>query len=107
MNAESHGPKLQSDLYRCGVDARTKYMREIQRVPMIISTTDGFMSKEGFRALDALTNIAIQDMPVGGPRLMLIAGFALCEAAAGAYDTWYCEARSALPIHLGGAASGA
>ena len=82
--------------------ARTKYWRKIQKVPKVISvTTDGFVSSEGFRALDALTNIAKQDMPVGGPRLMLIAGFALCEAAAGAYDKWYCEVRCVQPGRAG------
>ena len=83
-------------------------MREIQRVPLVISTTtDGFVSAEGFKALEALTNIAKQDMPVGGPRLMLIAGFALCEAAAGAYDAWYCAVRSVGPRRGGVPASGA
>ena len=74
-------------------------MRNIQRLPYVIAaSTDGFLPKEGFRALDQLTNAANLDMPIVGPRLMLIAGLALCESAAGAYEAWYSEVRSAAPV---------
>ena len=96
LNADSHGPSLAASLHRSARDARIKYQLQIQRVPQVIATTtDGFMSAEGFRALTALTNIAYQDMPRQGPRLSLIAGFALCEAAAGAYEAWHCTVRQA------------
>ena len=44
-------------------------MRKVHRVPYVIATTtDGFVSKEGFAALTVLTNAAYQDMPVKGGR---------------------------------------
>ena len=99
LNAEAHGPRLHQDFIRVAIDARDKYMRNIQRLPYVIAaSTDGFLPKEGFRALDQLTNAANLDMPIVGPRLMLIAGLALCESAAGAYEAWYSEVRSAAPV---------
>ena len=80
-------------LFGAATKAHAKYMKEIRKVPLVISTTtDGFMSAEGFRSLQALNNTADRGRPVAGPRLSLIAGFALCEAASGAYATWYWQA---------------
>ena len=75
-NADACGPKVHRTLARYAREARVKYMRKVQRVPLVIATTsDGFVSLEGYRALEALTNSCYQDMPVKGPRLSLIAGF--------------------------------
>ena len=85
LNSEAHGPRVQAELLRVAHEAHGKYEREVGRTPLVIATTtDGFVSKEGFASLKALTNTANQDMTAVGPRLMLIAGFALCEAASGA-----------------------
>ena len=107
-NADAHGPSINTTLARYAREAHAKYMRKVQRAPLVIATTtDGFVSKQGFMALDALTHTAYQDMPVAGPRLMLIAGFALCEAAAGAYDAWHFMVRSMQPVPVGAGGAGA
>ena len=94
-NSDAHGSSTASVLAGYAREARSKYWREVKRVPLVIATTtDGFVSREGFMALEALTNSAYLDMPDAGPRLTLIAGFALCEAAAGAYDAWHWTVRS-------------
>ena len=93
-NADASGPAISVTLARYAREAHVKYMRKLHRDPLVIATTtDGFVSKE---ALSALTDSAYQDMPVKGRRLTLIAGFALCEAAAGAYDAWHWQVRSML-----------
>ena len=93
VNSEAHGSDAQPELLRVAHEAHGKYEREVKRTPLVIATTtDGFVSKEGFASLKALTNTANQDMTAVGPRLMLIAGFALCEAASGAYQAWHWEA---------------
>ena len=99
LNAEAHGPRLHQDFNLVASEARAKYLRHVDRVPLIISaSTDGFAPRESFLALEQLTNSANLDMPIVGPRLMLIAGLALCESAAGAYEAWYSEVRSAPPL---------
>ena len=103
VNSEAHGQRVQAELLRVSHEAHGKYLREVKRAPLVIATTtDGFVSKEGFASLKALTNTANQDMTAVGPRLMLIAGFALCEAASGAYQAWHWEAS-----RVRGAATGA
>ena len=104
-NADAGGPAISAKLARYAREAHVKYIRKLQRDPLVIATTtDGFVSKEGHRALDALNDSAYQDMPVKGPRLTLIAGFALCEAAAGAYDAWHWSVRSVQPLTGAGGA---
>ena len=99
LNAEAHGPRLHRDFINVAIDARAKYLREIQREPWVIAaSTDGYVPKEGFRALEQLTNSANLDMPTVGPRLMLIAGLALAESAAGAYKAWYLGVGGAIPV---------
>ena len=96
LNCETHGSRVHAELLSAAHKAHGKYMRELKRAPLVIAmTTDGQVSKEGFASLAALTNAAHQDMPVYGPRMMLISGYAVCEAAAGAYAAWHWEAGSA------------
>jgi len=93
LNADTHGGNVAKALFSAATKAHVKYMREIRKVPLVITTTtDGFMSAEGFRSLKALDNTANRGKPVAGPRLSLLAGFALCEAASWAYATWYWQA---------------
>jgi hypothetical protein len=77
-------------------EAHEKYKRELARDPLVIAaTTDGFVTSEGLKALAVLTEVIHAGVPTPGPRLMLTAGFALCEAAARAYEVWYTSVRSA------------
>ena len=58
-NADANGPSVGRTLARYARDARTKYLREVGRTPLVVATTtDGFVSREGFAALAALTSSA-------------------------------------------------
>ena len=90
VNADAHGHALTNRMLVVARDAHTKYKDKIGRDPLVITaTTDGLVSQEGLAALAALTETAHASASVAGPRLSLLAGFALCEAAARAYGMWY------------------
>ena len=90
LNADTHGKNLAKAMFVAARKAHVKYLREVKRSPLVIVTSvDGYVAAEGFAALTSLTDTTSVDMPVCAPRLSLIAGFALCEAAAGAYEAWH------------------